>query len=267
MAETLDGGVLIDPTGGLADLKARLFRHVGPAFAEDPVRLLRVARFAARFTEFEVASDTMALLRAMVAGGEVDALVAERVWAEISRGLMAAKPSRMLLLLEAVGALGRIMASAPMGSAALCALDLAAAGNEPLGIRLAVWLVAGGLSAAQVGSYCDALRVPADLRSLAVLLARLHPRICSTARMSAAELLDLIEEGDALRRSDRFQELLTASARLGPASEQNRHERIVHALDLVKRIDARVVTSGMAGTEAKLAMRAARLQALDDGLS
>jgi tRNA nucleotidyltransferase (CCA-adding enzyme) len=94
-----DDGTLTDPFGGVADLEARVLRHVGPAFIEDPVRILRVARFAARFTGFTVAPETLDLMRQMVTSGEVDHLVAERVWQEFAKGLMEAKPSRMIHVL------------------------------------------------------------------------------------------------------------------------------------------------------------------------
>jgi tRNA nucleotidyltransferase (CCA-adding enzyme) len=102
-------GPVIDPFNGRGDLQARLFRHVSDAFLEDPVRILRIARFAARFVDFTVAPETMALMRKMVADGEVDALVAERVWQEVSRGLMEKKPSRMFEVLRECGALARIL--------------------------------------------------------------------------------------------------------------------------------------------------------------
>jgi tRNA nucleotidyltransferase (CCA-adding enzyme) len=104
-----EGGELIDPHGGRADLAARVMRHVSPAFAEDPVRILRVARFAARFADFTVAPETMSLMRDMVAAGEVDALVAERVWQELARGLMEQTPSRMFAVLRECGALARLL--------------------------------------------------------------------------------------------------------------------------------------------------------------
>ncbi|MCA0185815.1 MAG: multifunctional CCA tRNA nucleotidyl transferase/2'3'-cyclic phosphodiesterase/2'nucleotidase/phosphatase, partial [Proteobacteria bacterium] len=94
-------GELVDPYGGQADLAARVFRHVSPAFAEDPVRILRLARFAARFADFQVAPETLALMRRMVEDGEVDALVPERVWQELAKGLMEARPSRMIEVLRA----------------------------------------------------------------------------------------------------------------------------------------------------------------------
>ena len=94
-------GTVIDPCGGQRDLADKLLRHVSPAFAEDPVRILRVARFAARFADFTVADETMALMRAMVENGEVDALVPERVWQELARGLMEAMPSRLFEVLRA----------------------------------------------------------------------------------------------------------------------------------------------------------------------
>ena len=100
---------MIDPFDGQADLRARVFRHVSDAFVEDPVRILRIARFAARFADFTVADETLALMRRMVDAGEVDALVPERVWQEIARGLMEAKPSRMFAVLRECGALARIL--------------------------------------------------------------------------------------------------------------------------------------------------------------
>ena len=104
-----EDGTLTDPFGGLRDIEQRVFRHVSAAFGEDPVRILRVARFAARFTAFHVATDTLQLMKKMVLAGEVDALVPERVWQELVRGLMEAEPSRMLALLRDCGALARIM--------------------------------------------------------------------------------------------------------------------------------------------------------------
>jgi tRNA nucleotidyltransferase (CCA-adding enzyme) len=102
-------GSLIDPYQGVADIAARVLRHVGPAFVEDPVRILRVARFAARFTDFSVAPETLVLMREMVANGEVDHLVAERVWQEFAKGLMEARPSRMFDVLRECGALARLL--------------------------------------------------------------------------------------------------------------------------------------------------------------
>ena len=104
-----EDGTLIDPFGGQRDLKAKVFRHVSPAFVEDPVRVLRLARLAARFTDFSVAPETQAMLLQIAASGELDALVSERVWQELSRGLMAAKPSRMFEVLRGCGALARLL--------------------------------------------------------------------------------------------------------------------------------------------------------------
>jgi tRNA nucleotidyltransferase (CCA-adding enzyme) len=147
-------GTIIDPWGGRRDLRDGVLRHVSEAFAEDPVRILRVARFAARFERFTVAPETFALMREMVAAGEVDALVPERVWQEVSRGLMERRPSRMLAVLHACGALARLVpeldALARDGDGAQAAdptdadvaglgrvIDAAAAADDPLPVRVA----------------------------------------------------------------------------------------------------------------------------------
>jgi tRNA nucleotidyltransferase (CCA-adding enzyme) len=104
-----DDGVLVDPFHGQRDIEAKILRHVGPAFVEDPVRILRLARFAARFVDFSVAPETLALMRGMVASGEIDHLVPERVWQELAKGMMEDKPSRMFEVLRDCGALARLM--------------------------------------------------------------------------------------------------------------------------------------------------------------
>ena len=104
-----EDGALIDPYGGQRDLRARVLRHVTEAFREDPVRILRVARFAARFAEFSLAPETLDLMRAMVEEGEADHLVPERVWQELARGLMESRPSRMFDVLRSCGALARVL--------------------------------------------------------------------------------------------------------------------------------------------------------------
>jgi len=155
IARTADG-TLADPYGGQRDLAGRIFRHVSPAFAEDPVRILRLARFAARFADFRVAPETLALMRGMVAAGEVDALVPERVWQEIARGLMEARPSRMIEVLRDCGALARLLPElerlfgvpqpaehhpeGDCGAHLLLVLDRAAATAQPLAVRFACLL-------------------------------------------------------------------------------------------------------------------------------
>lgn len=136
---------LIDPFNGLHDLRHRIFRHVSPAFREDPVRILRLARFAARFPDFVVADETLALMRDMSATGEVNALVAERVWQEISRGLMSARPSRMLHVLDDSGALAILLPPlSPVATrpAWLNALDASAAAGDALPVRFAILMLA-----------------------------------------------------------------------------------------------------------------------------
>ncbi|MEG2034612.1 MAG: multifunctional CCA tRNA nucleotidyl transferase/2'3'-cyclic phosphodiesterase/2'nucleotidase/phosphatase, partial [Janthinobacterium sp.] len=130
-----EDGTLTDPFGGIQDIENRIFRHVSDAFGEDPVRILRLARFAARFDAFTVAPATMALMRRMVLDGEVDALVAERVWQEVAKGLMEARPSRMLTVLHECGALARIMGEITISERLLQVVDHAAAQGHDLPVR------------------------------------------------------------------------------------------------------------------------------------
>lgn len=239
-----DDGRLVDPCGGQADLKARLLRHVGPAFVEDPVRILRVARFAARFADFTVAPETHQLMCRMVAGGEVDHLVAERVWQEFAKGLMEARPSRMLGVLRACGALAKLLPEVdalfgvpqrpdfhPEGDAGahlMLVLDAAAERGYPLAVRFAALLHDLGKATTPsemlprhrghelrglplVESVAERLRVPADCRELALLACRLHGDLHRPQREGLADadrLLSLLEQADALRRPERFEALL-----------------------------------------------------------
>ena len=144
IARAADGS-LVDPFHGQADIQARIFRHVSPAFREDPVRILRLARFAARFPDFTIAPETLALMREMTAAGEVHALVAERVWQELSRGLMSQRPSRMLQVLDQAHALRILLPLLPAPETQpdwLTALDASAAAHDPLPVRFAI-LMAG----------------------------------------------------------------------------------------------------------------------------
>jgi tRNA nucleotidyltransferase (CCA-adding enzyme) len=243
IAQDIDG-TLIDPVGGRADLEARVFRHVSKAFAEDPVRILRVARFAARFTEFSVAEETLLLMRQMVASGEVDALVPERVWQELSRGLMEAKPSRMFMLLRDAGALTRILPEiaaldgVPQPAQhhpeidtlvhVMMVIDAAAQQSASLAIRFAALvhdLGKGTTSPEQwprhiahearsvklVEVLCERLKIPGDVRDLAVMTAREHGNVGRAFEMRADTLVKMLERCDAFRKPARFMDLLVAS--------------------------------------------------------
>lgn len=236
-----DDGVLVDPHGGRADLAARVLRHVSPAFAEDPLRVLRVARFAARF-DFAVAPETEALMRRIVASGELATVAPERVWQEWAKGLMEAHPARMLAVLRACGALRALMpevdalfgvarphAAFPeldAGVHVALALDWAARGGLSLPARFAVLAHDLGSAApvpspasiaarrrrnAQAASMVsDRLRVPAECRDAAVLTARWRDRIDRAQAMPPAALLDLLGALDALRRPERLDTVLDA---------------------------------------------------------
>ena len=240
-----DDGTLTDPFNGVADLQARLLRHVGPAFVEDPVRILRVARFAARFTEFSIAPETLEFMRQMVRDGEVDHLVAERVWQELAKGLMETKPSRMILALRECAALASLLPDLDRlfgvpqradfhpeidtGVHVMMALDYAAMLGHPLPVRFAVLMhdLGKGLTPAAdlprhpghegrgirlVEEVCTHLKTPAECRDLALLVTRYHGDIRRGPELRAATLTKLLENSDALRRPQRFQQLLDACA-------------------------------------------------------
>ena len=239
-----EDGTLIDPFGGARDLRQGVLRHVSPAFAEDPVRILRVARFAARFA-FEIAPETLTLMREMVADGEADHLVPERAWQELARGLSEARPSLMLEALRACGALARILPELDAlfgvpqppqyhpeidtGLHTLLVIDYAAARRFGLPVRFAAlthdlgkgttpreeWPRHIGHEERSVGmirSMCERLRVPNDCRDLALLSARYHGQVHRAQELRPATLVKLFEHTDALRRPERFEELLQACA-------------------------------------------------------
>lgn len=276
IARAADGS-LIDPHHGVADLAARVLRHVGPAFVEDPVRILRVARFAARFTDFGVAPETMALMREMVVNGEVDHLVAERVWQEFAKGLLEARPSRMFDVLRECGALARLLPELDRlfgvpqradyhpeidtGVHVMMVVDTAAARGHALAVRFAALLHDLGKgttppeewpchiahetrSAKLVESVCLRLKVPADCRDLAVLVARYHGDIHRAAELRPETIVRLFERSDALRRPQRFAQLLEAcaadfSGRLGWAEKPYpAPERLRCALAAVQAVPA-----------------------------
>jgi tRNA nucleotidyltransferase (CCA-adding enzyme) len=238
-----EDGTLTDPGHGIADLAARVLRHVGPAFVEDPVRILRVARFAARFTDFSVAPETLVLMREMVDNGEVDHLVAERVWQELAKGLMEAQPSRMFAVLRDCGALARLLPELDRlfgvpqraeyhpeidtGVHVMMVVDQSAQRGYSLPVRFAALLHdlgKGTTPAAElprhiahehrsvqlVGDVCARIKVPVECRDLALLVARFHGDIHRGPELRVNTVVKLLENADALRRPQRFEQLLEA---------------------------------------------------------
>lgn len=243
MARAADGR-LIDPYNGCADILQKQLRHVSSAFVEDPVRILRVARFAARFDDFSIAPETLTLMAEMVSNGEVDHLVPERVWHEIARGLMENRPSRMFTALRACGALARLLPEVDAlfgvpqradyhpeidtGVHVMMVLDMAGRLQLSLPARFAA--LTHDLGKAQTPLHvlprhggheersvellkplCARLRVPAECRELALLVARYHGNIHRANELRPETMVKVLEHCDALRRPERFQELLGAS--------------------------------------------------------
>ncbi len=262
-------GRLIDPYHGAEDLGEGVLRHVSPAFAEDPVRILRVARFAARF-DFTVAPETQALMVQMVQDGEADALVAERVWQELAKGLMEKTPSAMFAILRECGALARVLPQidalydAAQDGEAMAALDAAAAGTAALDVRFAALLRA--LEPEAVDALCTKLRAPAACRDLALLAARHGNAIADGAELDAEALMQVLEAADAWRRPERFRDLMEAAlAGVADAGASRKRLRIAH--DAALAVDAGVVARTQKSPDGiKAAVAEARLAAIRNAI-
>ena len=297
---------VFDPYNGQKDLQDRVLRHVTDAFREDPVRILRVARFAARFTDFSVAPETLQLMREMVAHGEADHLVAERVWQELSRGLMEEQPSRMFEVLRDCGALAVVLPEVDRlwgvpqraeyhpeidtGIHLMMVLDMAARLNAPLTVRFACLTHDLGKattpahvlprhigheqrSAQLLKGLAARLRVPVDCREIADVVAREHGNIHRSGELNAAALVRLLERCDAIRKPERFAEILLACecdarGRLGlEESPYPQRQRLGDALVAAQSvatslIAAHAAASGITGPKVGELIHAARVKAV-----
>lgn len=303
MAQAPDGSV-IDPYGGQADLAARRLRHVSPAFAEDPVRILRLARFAARFHRmgFTVADDTQALMRRMVAAGEVDALVPERVWQEFERALREPDPQRFIGVLRDCGALAKLLPELDRlfgvpqpagphpeidtGVHVLMVLEQAARLSDDPQVRFAALLHDLGKGTTPPGEWpshhghearsvelvsglCARLKVPVAYRQLAQAVARDHGNAHRALELRPDTLLEIIERTDALRRPQRFAQFLLACeadhrGRTGYADRPYpQAARLQQAFEAARGVDVRpLVERGLTGEAMRSALRQARARAI-----
>jgi tRNA nucleotidyltransferase (CCA-adding enzyme) len=289
MARELDAngdptGAVIDPFGGLRDLKGKTFRHVSEAFAEDPLRVLRLARFSSRWPAFSIAPETIALSRSIVASGELATLSAERVWKEVSRGLMAARPSRMIAALIGTGALGAIAPELARAQpeqieriGALC--DAAAQAQLPLSVRFAAFSGAAEESAALAGAHAalgERWRVPSECAELAALFSRERALWGRLAEASAGEVAGIVQRSDALRRPERLREALGLAKALASAhgeeallAAERGERRALAATSAARGVDAGAIARACAGgSEAiRAAVQAARDEAVRQALA
>lgn len=305
-AQPLPAEALIDPFHGRRDLQDKVLRHVTEAFREDPVRILRVARFGARLPGFSLAPETLALMRGMVQAGEVDALVPERVWQELARGLMETRPSRMFELLRDCGALAVLLPEVDRlwgvpqraeyhpeidtGVHLMMVLDTAAALGASLPVRFACLThdLGKGTTPADVlprhigheqrsarllVGLAQRWRVPVELRELADVVAREHGNIHRSSDFDAAAVLRLLERCDALRRPERFADVLLACecdarGRLGFAQrDYPQRPRLLAALDAARAVPtadiaAEAQARGATGPQIGQAVQRARVAAL-----
>jgi tRNA nucleotidyltransferase (CCA-adding enzyme) len=277
-------GSIIDPFDGVADLEAGVLRHIGPAFTEDPVRVLRTARFAARFG-FHIAPETLMLMNEMVHNGEVDALVPERVWQEFARGLMEHRPSRMFYALRDCGALTRIMPEVDAlfgvpqppqhhpeidtGVHVMMVIDYAASRNYSLPVRFAAlthdlgkgttppeeWPRHIGHEARSVKlvqGLCERINPPHEMRNLALLVARYHGDVHRAAELRPATIANLLQGVDAYRKPERFEEFLQACScdfhgRPGYAARPYpQADRLREAFHAARNVDAGAIAKELA---------------------
>ncbi len=299
-----ENGEIVDPFQGQQDLHNRLLRHVSDAFVEDPVRILRIARFAARYHHlgFRVAPETLELMRAMVADGEVDHLVAERVWKETSRALAEQNPEVFIQLLRECGALARIMPEldrlfgvpqrrdvhpeVDTGLHALLVLQQAARLSENVDVRFAALVHDLGKaetpadllpshpgheqhSVPLITSLCRRLAVPKQTRELSLAVAQYHTHCHRVRELEPAALVNTLEALDAFRRPQRFQDFLTcceADSRGRPGFEDAPYPQagfFADALRAALTVEiSDLMAAGFEGAELGSAIRRQRISAV-----
>ena len=283
MAETTDGK-LIDPYKGSDDLANGVLRHVSPAFAEDPVRVLRIARFAASFAHmgFHVAHSTNALMRSMVENGEIDHLVPERVWAEMEKALRTTTPEQFIKVLLGCNALSRLYPEMEIAAGKnnhrdidLPVLRHAVGSTEKPEIRFAALLCdidngnQAGLDENSFNALCKRQRIPNAYRELAAMALRQRKTVHALPGASARELLELLNALDAFRREQRFTDFLVVCA--ADARSTNPALQTYAPAELLQQarqvaLDARVDTSGLSGKAIGEKIRLARIEALEKAL-
>ncbi|MDP2152962.1 MAG: multifunctional CCA addition/repair protein [Methylotenera sp.] len=297
-----EAGELVDPFHGIDDIKSKTLRHVSDAFVEDPVRILRIARFSARLADFNIAPETLSLMQQMVEAGEVDALVAERVWQELAKGLMERKPARMFEVLRLCGALKRIIPEldklwgvpqppqhhpeVDTGVHVMMVIDYAAQQAFSLPVRFAALMhdLGKGTTPKEilprhigheergvhlVKDVCKRLRVPNDCKELAVMVAKFHGKLYQSLEMRPSTLLEFLIQLDAIRQPERFNEFLLA-CEADSRGRTGLENCPTPAADLMRKVlaaassvDAGAVAKAYSDTEKiKVAVFEARLQAI-----
>lgn len=259
MAEDSDGNI-IDPWGGRTDLNQRVLRHVSEAFCEDPVRILRLARFAARFPDFSVAPETIALCRRMVDSGEVDALVPERTWQELRRGLSEGNPVKMIEVLHQCGVWDRIFSDIHVTDTVRNALLHAADTHLDVSVRTAI-LFSEFEDVLALRKRLQALRVEAETISLCEVFCRLHRDLIHLNQ--ADDYVRFLEAADVLRRPNRFEAFLQTCAVMHPQADFPRLQKAVYAF---RTTDAGLAARHAQGTNIAQAVRQARLSAVESAI-
>ena len=263
-------GPIIDPYGGQNDIEAKVFRHVSAAFAEDPLRLLRIARFAARFPAFTIAAETQEALRAIVQSGELSALSLERVWQEFDRGMRSADPLRMVEVLLETGAaeqflpqqLITVYKNPHLKKQLASDLDLLAA-NKAAEVDSVCAVLLADLSEDAIRQWSETIRMPHGTRDIAELFSALKKRVTQQG-YSAGDILAWFNRADAWRKPERAEKLIALAGILG-----FQVQRFSTGLAAALAIDSQAIIQGLSaadqqqGERIRSAIDAARLQAVE----
>jgi len=260
MAQT-PAGEIIDPYNGQADLKNKILRHVSPAFQEDPVRILRLARFSTKFPDFNIHPDTLTLMKNMVNAGEVNALVPERVWQELSRALSNTQPIRFFEVLENCGALPILFPQINIASNGMDALKYATELSESDVIRFAALL--HDLPEHDIETLCRHYRIPNDYIDLAVLVSRQGSKFEKMQDAKAEDVLNFILAIDALRRPKRFNNFLMTLRAVKPNFNSATEEKIQKAIKAIKGVDIKPLQDkNLKGEDFAHALKKLRIEAI-----